>query len=328
MVLKLLLGLLIILIGAELFTNGVEWLGSKLRLSEGAVGNLLAAVGTALPESILPIVAFCSGSEDAVHIGVGAILGAPFMLGTLAMFITGFSAWFFSWRGEGRKVMWVDEQLILRDLRFIIGMYFLVMAAAFFPGEPMRYLIVFALVAGYGFYALLAVRGGGTMSSDRLKPLYLGFRSDPSLLLIIGQLVIGLTAIVGGANYFVSGIEQLAVVFQIQPLILALIIAPIATELPEKFNSVIWVAQKKDGLALGNITGAMVFQSTLIPAVGIMATSWQLDLPSLLSSFFLILSLVVLYANITRGKQVSPWMLMLCGLCYLGFLGMIGWGVL
>ena len=64
MVLQLLAGLLTILIGAELFTNAVEWLGSRLGLSEGAVGNLLAAVGTALPESIVPLVAFLAGNPD------------------------------------------------------------------------------------------------------------------------------------------------------------------------------------------------------------------------------------------------------------------------
>src|SRR6186713_1561056 len=80
----------IILIGAELFTNGIEWFGRKLELAEGAVGSVLAAVGTALPETMIPIIAilFATG-ESSNEIGVGAILGAPFMLATLAMFVTG-----------------------------------------------------------------------------------------------------------------------------------------------------------------------------------------------------------------------------------------------
>jgi cation:H+ antiporter len=48
-VLLLLLSIAIVLAGALLFTNGVEWLGAKLDLGQGAVGSLLAAVGTALP---------------------------------------------------------------------------------------------------------------------------------------------------------------------------------------------------------------------------------------------------------------------------------------
>src|SRR5439155_1713956 len=77
-----------ILAGAELFTNGIEWFGRKLQLAEGAVGSVLAAVGTALPETMIPIIAILSGSGSAAShgIGVGATLGAPFMLATLAMF--------------------------------------------------------------------------------------------------------------------------------------------------------------------------------------------------------------------------------------------------
>ena len=52
--------------------------------------------------------------------------------------------------------------------------------------------------------------------------------------------------------------------------LIALVLAPLATELPEKFNSIIWLRDNKDTLALGNITGAMVFQSTIPVSVGIL----------------------------------------------------------
>ena len=55
--------LVVILAGAELFTNGIEWIGEGFGLSEGAVGSVLAAVGTALPETLLPIVAILSGKD-------------------------------------------------------------------------------------------------------------------------------------------------------------------------------------------------------------------------------------------------------------------------
>lgn len=328
MVVHLLLGLLTILIGAELFTNAVEWLGKRLRLSEGVVGNLLAAVGTALPESIVPMVAFLSGGTDAVHIGVGAILGAPFMLGTLAMFITGFAAWAFPWRGEGRQFLQVNERAVRRDMQFFLLMFVTALAAAFLPSRKMQYGIAAFLVLGYGFYAYQTVKHGQSLSEENLKPLYLGMRSAPGLGLILLQLCAGLSAIVGGANFFVAGIGQMAVLLGIQPLILALLIAPIATELPEKFNSVIWISQRKDGLALGNITGAMVFQSTMIPAFGMLAVQWRLDYPSLLSSGFTLLSVASLYAGICARGRVGTTQLMLCGLCYVGFLAMIVWCVL
>ena len=77
------ISLALILAAAVLFTNGVEWLGKRFNLSEGGVGSVLAAVGTALPETVIPIVAIIGMGE--VDVGMGAILGAPFMLITLTL---------------------------------------------------------------------------------------------------------------------------------------------------------------------------------------------------------------------------------------------------
>src|ERR1700675_2811379 len=96
----LIASLFIILGGAELFTNGVEWIGEGFGLSEGAVGSVLAAVGTALPETLLPLVAILSRHGAGDEIGIGAILGAPFMLTTLAMFALGVTVVGMSRRGK------------------------------------------------------------------------------------------------------------------------------------------------------------------------------------------------------------------------------------
>ena len=99
---------LTILLGAELFTNGIEWFGKKLDLAEGAVGSVLAAVGTALPETMIPLIAILiTGGAAANEVGIGAILGAPFMLSTLAMFVTGIAV-----LGVARRRPKGDEMLV------------------------------------------------------------------------------------------------------------------------------------------------------------------------------------------------------------------------
>src|SRR5947208_14170380 len=89
MLLSLLLFLVavgIILGGAAVFTNAVECLGRRLGISDGAIGSILAGIATALPETRLPIIAIFGGESQAeTDIGIGAILGAPLMLGTLAL---------------------------------------------------------------------------------------------------------------------------------------------------------------------------------------------------------------------------------------------------
>src|SRR5258708_34446703 len=90
----LVVGFVAILLGAEVFTNGVEWLGKRLGLGEGATGSVLAAIGTAMPETVVPVVAIVfTNSAKADDIGVGAILGAPFMLATLVMLLIGVTAY-------------------------------------------------------------------------------------------------------------------------------------------------------------------------------------------------------------------------------------------
>jgi cation:H+ antiporter len=89
--------------------------------------------------------------------------------------------------------------------------------------------------------------------------------------------VVSLAAIIGGAELFVGAVESIAESLGVAPLVLALILAPLATELPEKANSIVWMRQGKDVLAVGNITGAMAFQSTIPVALGLMLTEWDLN---------------------------------------------------
>ena len=104
--LLLIVALVVILVGAELFTNGVEWVGEGLGLSEGVVGSILAAIGTALPETLLPVVAILAGrGASGDEIGIGAILGAPLMLSTLAMASMGVTVLIVARRGNrGRSI--------------------------------------------------------------------------------------------------------------------------------------------------------------------------------------------------------------------------------
>lgn len=328
MLMELLLGLIIILLGAELFTNSVEWLGAKLGLSEGAVGSILAAVGTALPESIIPVVAILfSPDVNTTHIGIGAILGAPFMLGTLAFFIVGFSARCFPWRGPYVYNLKIDLQTVKRDLLVFIFLYSLALGASLTVNNLYHKVISLVLVVSYFFYTLRTFYSGKNLTSMDLRPLYFCLWRKPCMIIILIQVAVGLTAIVWGANYFVAGIKVLAESIGIPPLILAIIIAPIATELPEKFNSIIWIAQKKDTLALGNITGAMVFQSSIIPAFGMFFTPWQLNGTSLLSGILVLFSATLVLGNIVYKKRLSSTLLICCGFFYLIFIMVVFWGL-
>ncbi|MFZ5987631.1 MAG: sodium:calcium antiporter, partial [Bacillota bacterium] len=154
------------------------------------------------------------------------------------------------------------------------------------------------------------------------EKLYLSrlFNVKPSMQNVLLQVGIALVGIVFGAHLFVVNIEQMSKALGISVLILSLIITPIATELPEKFNSIIWISKRKDTLALGNITGAMVFQSCIPVSIGIMATPWSLNQNIVVSAVMATLSAAVTYFWIEDRKKLNPVPLIMGGIFYTMFI--------
>jgi cation:H+ antiporter len=280
--LLLALSFAVILAGALLFTNAVEWMGHRLKLGEGAVGSLLAAVGTAMPETLIAIVALIGAAEGADQVAIGAIVGAPFLLATLAMGLVGLFAHLY----KGRRVQGIEldahHQTLERDLLFFLLFFGAAMALAWGPPAALRIPVGILALLAYPLYIRRTLRGGGDVQDHAsLDPLIFERRPerrrDPSLLLCAIQLLVGLGAMVGGAHLFVEELLNVAKSLGVEPVVLALILAPLATELPEKVNSFFWVREGKDALALGNVTGAMVFQSTIPVGIGLVFTDWNLS---------------------------------------------------
>ena len=265
--------------GAILFTNAIEWSGKRLDLGEGAVGSLLAAVGTALPESLIPVVAVLSGSESE-QVAIGAIVGAPFMLGTLGMLLVGASALAFRRRRSSGSEVTPDDRSLRRDLGLFLPCFAIGIGLGLIDSRSIHIAGAVGLLIAYGTYARHTVRHSGEGEDlDELESLKFdpGREDQPRNIAIVAQLLVGLLMIVGGAELFVEEILRVAETLNISALVLSLVLAPLATELPEKLNSVLWIRREKDTLAVGNITGAMAFQSTVPIALGLTVTDWDLD---------------------------------------------------
>jgi cation:H+ antiporter len=276
----------ILLAGALLFTNAIEWFGSMVGLGQGAVGSLLAAVATALPESLIPIVAIIEGGEGSEDVAVGAIIGAPLLLATIAMALVGVGAVLYRDRRDTGLRLDVHFPTLGRDLAFFMGCFAVGLLLGLGAPTAIQIPAAVVLVLAYAVYVRWTLRHSGPVESvEELRPLVLDTtRSDPpTMRTVVLQLVVALGAIVGGAHIFVEQVLHVADTVGLEPLVLSLVLAPFATELPEKANSFFWVREGKDSLALGNITGALVFQSMIPMAVGLAFTSWQLDVYSVLA---------------------------------------------
>ncbi|MCE5198537.1 MAG: sodium:calcium antiporter [Armatimonadota bacterium] len=315
----LFLGLLTIFLAAELFTNAIEWFGKHMKVSEGAVGSVLAAVGTALPETSVAIVAVTTGGKAHTEAGIGAMLGAPMMLSTLAMFITGASVLVFSAMKIRKKTIRADYRVVGRDLRSFFLVYLLALMAALVHVRAGKIAIAALLLAIYIGYVYKTFKCPDCNKEEQsMRPLHFHrSAAKPGIMRVIIQLAAGVALMLFGARMFVDNVTIVAQALGVSALVLSLIITPIATELPEKFNSITWMRHKKDTLALGNVTGAMVFQSSVLPAIGILLTPWILDAHAIISIMIAVLATFFIWMEMMILKRISPYSLLMGGVMYL-----------
>jgi cation:H+ antiporter len=305
----------VMVVGALVFTNAVEWLGQRLDLGHAAVGSVLAGVATAMPESLIPVVAIIAGRQGD-EIAIGAIVGAPFLLATLAMAVTGVAALAYRRRRGSRRVQ-PDRQATTRDLLVVVCALSIAIAVGLLGAPVLRMAAALVLLTAYALVTwrtITKARQEGAGAEPAALYFNTARHGPPTLVQVLAQTLVSLGLLVGAAQLFVSSIEHLAHGLGADELMLTLIIAPLATELPEKLNSVLWVRQGKDTLAVGNITGAMVFQTMPLVAFGMIFTSWRLTAPALLA---MLIALAGAALSLITLRRLGRWPLPLAG-CWAG----------
>jgi cation:H+ antiporter len=327
-VLLLFVSFAVILAGALLFTNAVEWIGHRMELGEGAVGSVLAAVGTAMPETLIAIVALIGAKEGADEVAIGAIVGAPFLLGTLAMGLVGLFAYLYRDRRRTGLKLDAHAPTLERDLIFFLIFFGLSLALAWGAPPALRYPIGVLVILAYPIYIHRTISGGGEVQDHAtLDPLIFErraeFRTNPGLLFCVIQLLVGLAAMVGGAHLFVEELLHIAESLGVEAVVLALILAPLATELPEKVNSFFWVRENKDSLALGNLTGAMVFQSTIPFGIGLIFTDWALSTNAAISVVLGLIGGFLAYEMLHRRDRFSLAAVITWFALYVSYIGVV-----
>lgn len=323
-VIMLFFSLGIILLSSVVFTNGIEILGHRSKLHQGVVGSILAAVGTALPETIIPVIAILFFHGESAHdVGIGAIAGAPFMLATLAFFITGLAVLLYAAAGRRPRAIHTDTPGLIRDLEFFIILYGIAILVSFLHLQPaVKTTVAIGLCLGYGLYIRQTLLHEGHEIEDvEILHFEKYLKLPENRTVIIAQIILSLILMTWGAHLFVGYVTEVSTSIGMSAMILSIIITPIATELPEKCNSVIWMGKRKDILAMGNITGAMVFQSSFPVAFGVAFTPWNIHGIPLVSALLALGSAILVLVWVKAKKALNPYVLMVGGLFYLVFLG-------
>jgi cation:H+ antiporter len=334
-----------IYLSCEWFVNAVEWLGRRLNVRQMAVGTILAAFGTALPESVVTLIAVTTGkTAEARDIGVGAAMGGPLVLATVAYGVTGFVL-LTRQRNRQRELIAAgagtsarsrsntfkpygevlttpaDAARLVKDQRWFVAVFVVKVSLGLvaFAIKPWLGLLFFAV---YAVYFWREMRGGPAeaaheaeeLASLKLQPK----RANPATWAVVAQSLGALGVIFVASQLFVHQLDAIGPMIGLSGAVTALLLAPIATELPEILNAVIWVRQGKTQLALANISGAMMIQATVPSGLGLLFTDWRFDHALLWSGAVTMIAIGYLLITL-RAHKLTPARLAISALFYVVF---------
>ena len=310
-----------IYLACEYFVNGVEWVGHRFNLGATTTGTVLAAFGTALPESAVTFVAVVFGRDAAQKdIGVGAALGGPLVLATIAYPVVGLALLLYRRRlGRASTRVEVDERRLCHDQAWFLGIFVVkvglgLVAFAYKPVLGVLFLLAYAAYLWREMSNDEPAVAGHELEPLKLRP----HDTSPSLFWAGLQTTLALVVIGFASHAFVGQLEAIADGLGWAPQFVALLLSPIATELPETMNAVIWVRQGRERLALANISGAMMIQATVPSALGLLFTPWMFDHSLLAAGVVTALAVAILWVTFARGRANSRSLVPL-GLLYLVF---------
>ena len=303
-IVALLLGsAVVIYLACEYFVNGVEWVGRKFAVGQQATGTILAAFGTALPESVVTFVAVVFGATSAQkEIGVGAALGGPLVLATIAYAVVGLALILSRKQLPRTEAVLGDFKRLARDQGWFLAIFVVKIGLGLFIFTLKPWLGILFLAAYAAYFWSEMRRGEAGDEEGELEPLkFTPKRETPATGMAIVQTLIALGVIFLASRVFVSQLDALGPILGIKPQLLALLLSPIATELPETLNAIIWVRQGKYRLALANISGAMMIQATVPTALGLFFTPWLLDRSLILAAVITLVAVGMMFLAFRRG---------------------------
>jgi cation:H+ antiporter len=303
-----------IYVACELFVNAVEHLGVALKVGPLAVGTVLAAVGTALPESVVTGIAVTLGNAN--DIGVGAAMGGPLALATIAYAVVGVALLV-----RRKQLPAINTARLGRDQGWFLMIFAVKVGLGLvaFAWKPWLGLLFFAL---YAAYVVAELRSGDEPDDLEVEPLRLGGSATPGLAPVLVQTLVTLAVVFVASQVFVAQLDWAGPQLGLSPAVTALLLAPVATELPEVMNALIWVRQGKTQLALSNISGSMMVQATVPSGLAILFTPWRFD-GSLILSGAVTAGAVVFLLTVLRRGRLSARALAASGGFYVAFAALL-----
>jgi cation:H+ antiporter len=312
--------LLILFLASDAFTNAVEWIGALRGLTRSAVGAVVAAIGSSLPDTVVTLIAIVFLRDAASHsIGIGAVIGAPLMLTTLVLALAGIIA-LVKFRNTDRLID-LPLQAVKFGLVLFSATFALVLGASFAASKPLHYAVAILALGAYAAYLAYHFRQKLVEAEEQPPPLRLYPRaSRPALWLVAVQLGLALLVTVQASRWFIAALGKASLSVGLPPFLVSVILTPIATELPEAMNVVIWMRRGLSELSISNVLGAMMFQTSIASSIAMFFTPWKLDAYAYAGGGGALAAALLVLISIKIKGRLDARVLALCGVFYVAYL--------
>ena len=253
----LIVGLVLLTVGADLLTKGCVGMAARFRVPEFIVGLTVMAVGTSMPELTVSAMSALKGSTD---MAIGNVTGSNLFntlicLGVCALI---------------RPMVFTKEN-VRRDIPLCIAASVLLLVMALYIGSTkgisrVEGVILFALYIAFVWYS---IRSAKKDAPDAEAGTDDGTKSESSMGWgrILFFIVVGLAGLIYGGNMCLESATAIARAWGVSEAIIAITIVAAGTSLPELASSVAAIANGKLSLALGNVIGSNVANILLILGV-------------------------------------------------------------
>lgn len=298
-VLELLIGLALIVFGADWLVDGSSAIARKVGISEFVIGLTIVGFGTSCPELVVSLTGALQGNAD---ISVGNVVGSNVFNTLLILGLTAVIA-----------PMAVTRSNRRRDIPIALLVTLLFAAAALTDGQIMRVEgIVFLLVfAAYMYYCFKSDQGADEEAEEKVHSIYM------AIVLVLA----GLAGLIFGGQLFVNNATAIARALHVSDKFIAITLLAGGTSFPELATCIVAAAKKKDQLALGNVLGSNVFNILLILGTSAVVTplstvslTW-VDLGVLLSSA----ALIWVWTYTGHRDRIDRWEALLMLLLFFGY---------
>ena len=305
-VLFILVGIVLVLWGADRLTDGAVAVAEKLKMPQIVIGLTIVAMGTSMPEFCVSLVSALKGTTD---LAVGNIVGSN-IFNTLL--IVGVSAWV--------APMTILKSTVRKDIPFALfaSVILLIMCL---DGNISRLdagiLFVLFLVFMY-----VTLKGAKTKDDDTAaKTDSIEDNKKPmAAWLSIVWIIVGLACLIGGSNLFVEGATKVAEHIGVSEAVIGLTIVAGGTSLPELATSVVSARKGNRGIAIGNVLGSNVFNILAILGVTGIITPMHLQGITMLDLSMMVVSTLLVWLFSFTKYKIARWEGVVLTIVFIGYM--------